>query len=211
MLVIIVWITTVLFTAIIFRKYFPENKELSRKVVHIGTGPVIPICWYLAIPTQLATYLAFLVTIGLIINHRFRLVPAVEDVQRQTYGTIAYGVSITFLLALLWQSDPAAVSAGVLIMAFGDGFAGLIGRQVKSPSWKVFGQRKSIAGTLSMACIGIIILVLIAKVSNASLDPLQIIAISGFAVALEQIGPWGIDNLTVPIGVASAWTLMAGG
>ena len=199
-----------LITATFCRNKFPNQQELSRKIVHIGTGPVIPLAWWIGIPAGLAIAVSSIITLGLLINHQLRFIPAMEDVPRQTYGTIAYGLSITILLILFWSQNPAAVSIGVLIMAFGDGLAGLIGRQVKSPSWTILNQRKSIAGTLTMAITGSILLVLITTLSGQHLEPLQIIGITSLAVSLEQISPWGIDNLTVPIGVASVWALMAG-
>ena len=187
------------------RHYFPTQKELSRKVVHIGTGPVIPLAWALGISETLAIPVAGIITIALVINHRLRLLPALEDVNRQSYGTIAYGLSITFLLIFLWHNNPAAVSAGVLVMSFGDGFAGLIGRQLKSPSWTVLGQRKSMAGTLTMGITVAIVILALTAISGALMNPLLIIAITFLAVSLEQISPWGIDNLTVPIGIAYSW------
>ncbi len=200
-LIIISWILVVLAIAGFCRRIFPNQKELSRKIVHIGTGPVIPLAWLLEIPTTVATSVATLITICLIINNRLRLLPALEDINRQSYGTIAYGFSITFLLIFFWPEHAAAVSTGVLVMAFGDGFAGLIGRQVNSPSWTVFRQRKSTAGTLTMALMGVIVVTLISKLSGFDLHPLQILLISCIGVALEQLSLWGIDNITVPIGV----------
>ena len=41
---------------------------------------------------------AGLATLIALINHRFRLVPEVEDVGRRSIGTIAYGLSITVLV-----------------------------------------------------------------------------------------------------------------
>ena len=67
------------------------------------------------------------------INHQWRFIPAVEDVDRNSYGTIAYGIAITTLLLLFWPTRADAVSAGVLVMALGDGLAGLIGRNVDVP------------------------------------------------------------------------------
>jgi phytol kinase len=203
--VIITWISTILIVAVVCRNYFPAQKELSRKIVHIGTGPVIPLAWALGISANLAIPVAGIITIVLLINHQLRLLPALEDVNRQSYGTIAYGLSITFLLIFLWPEHADAVSAGVLVMSFGDGLAGLIGRQLNSPHWVVFGQRKSIAGTLTMAIVVAVIISLLTIISGASLHPLLIVVITFLAVSLEQISPWGIDNLTVPIGVAYGW------
>ena len=93
-------------------------------------------------------------------------------------------------------------------MAFGDGLAGLIGRKVRSPNWLIWGQRKSIAGTLTMAVITLIILFTLSLLIDASFHPLRIFAVTGLAVGLEQLSRWGIDNLTVPMGVAVAWSWM---
>ena len=206
--IIIGWVSLIIFLAIFCRKLLPTQKELSRKIVHIGTGPVIPLAWWIGIPTNLAITVSIIITISLTINHRLRLIPAMEDVNRQSYGTIAYGLSITYLLIFLWPEHAAAVSAGVLVMSFGDGFAGLIGPKLRSAHWMIFGQRKSIAGTLTMALVGLIVLVLISTISGAFINPLLLIAIACLACILEQIGPWGIDNLTVPIGVAYGWLLI---
>jgi phytol kinase len=136
------------------------------------------------------------------------LLPAVEDVNRQSYGTVAYGLAITLLLVLFWPENAAAVCAGVLVMAFGDGLAGLIGRKVRSASWMIWGQRKSIAGTLTMAVMALMLLITLNLIVDAPYYPLRILAVTGLAVGLEQLSCWGIDNLTVPIGVAFTWSWM---
>ena len=205
LIVIISWITIVLLTAVASRKFFPKQKELSRKIIHIGTGPVIPLAWILKISSTLAIPVASIITLGLLINNRLRLLPAMEDVNRQSYGTVAYGLSITYLLVFLWPENAPAVCAGVLVMSFGDGLAGLIGPKVRSPDWRIFSQRKSIAGTITMALTTMIVLLWITIISGISINPLFLLAITCIAVALEQVGPWGIDNLTVPIAVAYSW------
>ena len=84
--------------ALVVRRHWPEQREWSRKVVHIGTGPVVLLAWWLQIDRAIALPAAALVTLATALNHRFRLLPAVEDVGRHSYGTIAYGGSITLLL-----------------------------------------------------------------------------------------------------------------
>ena len=86
-------------------------------------------------------------------------------------------------------------------MAFGDGLAGLLGRSIHSPKWSILGQTKSIVGTLTMGSVVAITTSIISSTNNLSIQPLEIIVISLIATFLEQISPWGIDNLTVPIGV----------
>ena len=206
--IIIGWIAIVLLAATLCRHFFPTQKELSRKIVHIGTGPIIPFAWWLNIPADVAITASVLITVGLFINYQLKWLPAIEDIQRQSYGTVAYALSITILLILFWPQGAAAISAGILVMAFADGFAGLIGRQIKSPHWMILGQRKSVAGTITMALVGLLMLLLIAICNDMPIYPIKLIMITSLAVGLEQISIWGIDNLTVPISVAFAWNWM---
>ena len=198
----------VLSAALVCRKRWPEQRELSRKIVHIGTGPVVVLAWWLSIPASIAVPVAFAVTVITAINHRIQLLPAVEDVDRNSYGTVAYGLAISLLLLLFWPEQAVAVCAGVLVMAFADGLAGLVGRGMTSPSWTVWQQRKSIAGTVTMGLVTALVLILLVLISQSSLHPLRLIAVCALAVGLEQWGRWGIDNLTVPLAVGLCWAWM---
>ena len=199
--IIAIWIITILVIAFICKRYFPETEELSRKIVHIGIGPVILLASLFDIPKNIAFISAFLITLALGVNYQYRLLPAIEDVERKSFGTIAYGISITVLLLLFWPRYEIAISIGVLSMAFGDGLAGLIGRSIKSPRWSVLGQKKSIAGTFTMVSVVAITTATTFSINNLEIQPTEIIVISFIATFLEQISPWGIDNITVPIGV----------
>ena len=199
--VIASWIIIVLLIAFLCKRYFPKKEELSRKIIHIGTGPVILLAWLFDIPKNIAFLSALLITIALGVNYQFRLLPAIEDIDRKSFGTIAYGISITLLLLLFWPQYASSICIGVLSMAFGDGLAGLIGKSIKSPKWLILGQTKSIAGTLTMGTVVAIVILIISSINNLGIQPLEIIVISLIATFLEQISPWGIDNLTVPIGV----------
>ena len=200
-LVIALWIITIIGISFLCKKYFPKKQELSRKIVHIGTGPVIILAWLFEIPKSIAFFSALLITIVLGINYQYRLLPAIEDIERKSFGTVAYGISITLLLLIFWPHYASLISIGVLSMAFGDGLAGLIGKSINSPKWSVLGQSKSIAGTLTMLTVVAITTSTISSINNLNIQPLEIILISLIATFLEQISPWGIDNITVPIGV----------
>ncbi|ABX09763.1 diacylglycerol/polyprenol kinase family protein [Prochlorococcus marinus] len=202
------WLSLVLLSSLLSKKVNSKNNELGRKIIHIGTGPVVLLAWWLKIPANVAILFASLITISLVINYQTNWISTLENVKRKSYGTVAYGLSITILLILFWSKNPAAVCAGVMVMAFGDGLAGLIGQQFKSPVWRVLDQQKSLIGTLTMGCIGLIVLFSISMMQEIHLEPIQILAISLIAVGLEQISPYGIDNLTVPISVAVGWDVM---
>lgn len=192
------WLAAVLAVALTTRSIWPQQRELSRKLVHMGAGLTVPLAWWLQIPKQLALPAAALATIAAIINHRAQLLPAVEDIDRRSIGTIAYGVSITVLILFGWPQRADLVSAAVLVMALGDGAAGLVGSNLSSPSWTFLGQRKSLLGTGVMAIMSFIVLTLLLK----GLSWPALIALVGAATLLEQLSWGGLDNLTVPLGVA---------
>ena len=177
-------------------------------MVHIGTGPVVLIAWGLGIDRWLAIAAAAVMTGLAVLNHRTRVLPAIEDVDRASFGTVAYGASITLMLLLWWPGQAAAAAAGVMVMALGDGLAGLLGPQIVSPSWRVLGERRSLVGTAAMALASLAALAMVAGLApQAAPAPVALVLIALGATALEQVAWLGIDNLTVPLLVGGLWNL----
>jgi phytol kinase len=203
---ILTWMAMVVAGAVFCRRLRPNQRELSRKIVHIGTGAVVPLAWFFEIPFVVALPVAAVITVVTTINHQWRFIPAVEDVDRNSYGTIAYGIAITTLLLLFWPTRADAVSAGVLVMALGDGLAGLIGRNVGSPKWVLFGQTKSSVGTMTMAVVSGLVLIGLARWSGADLSLPAALGMVAMATGLEQLSWSGLDNLSVPLSVGVLWS-----
>ena len=203
---ILIWMAMVTAGAVLCRRLRPNQRELSRKIVHIGTGAVVPLAWFFEIPFVVALPVAAVITVVTTLNHQWRFIPAVEDVDRNSYGTIAYGVAITTLLLLFWPGRADAVSAGVLVMALGDGLAGLIGRNVDSPKWVLFGQTKSSVGTMTMAVVSGLVLIGLARWSGADLSLPAALGMVAMATGLEQLSWSGLDNLSVPLSVGVLWS-----
>ena len=197
--VIALWLVLTAAAALSIRRRWPERQEWSRKLVHVASGAVPLLAWWLGIERWLALGAAAAVTLVTAGNHRWRWLPAIEDVGRNSYGTVAYGAAITTLVWLYWPQRADLVCTSVLVMALGDGLAGLLGAAVNSPGWSVLGQRKSLLGTATMLLTsGLAIWSL--QAANLSLP--QIAAVALMATLMEQLAWGGIDNLTVPLGTA---------
>jgi phytol kinase len=207
---VLIWLALVAVLALAVRARWPAWSEWSRKVVHIGAGPVVLIAWALGIDRWVALPTAALATLLAAVNHRRRLLPGVEDIDRASYGTVAYGASITLLLLVWWPLEPLVVASGVLVMAFADGLAGLLGPQVASPSWTILGQRRSLVGTATMALTSLAVLLALSALAGAGGQPVPtptaVVAIALAAALLEQVAIGGLDNLTVPLAVAWLWS-----
>jgi len=206
------WLAAVVAAALGVRWLWPQQREWSRKLLHIGTGPVVLIAWALGIDRWIALPAAALVTLITALNHRFRLLPAIEDVGRASYGTVAYGAAITLLFGLFWPLHADAVAAGVLVMALGDGLAGLLGAAIPSWSWRVWGQRKSLLGTTTMALVGLAVLLALRAAIDLGSAELPTASLAGIAVVatlLEQVAVLGLDNLSVPVITGLLWAWLA--
>ena len=209
-LVVAGWLALLSGAALLLRHRWPEQREWSRKLVHIGAGPVVLIAWAFGVDQLIAVPAAGAITLLAALNHRVRVLPAIEDVERRSYGTIAYGASITLLLWLWWPAHPATVAAGVLVMAFGDGLAGLLGPMIPSPSWTVFGERRSLAGTGAMAMASLAVLLALGQLGGGIAPaPAEIVLIALVATGLEQWAQLGIDNFSVPMAVAGLWRVLS--
>ena len=194
------WLSLLAVMAWLLRQWRPGQPEWSRKIVHLGAGLVLPMAWATDISRPLALTAAAVATVLIAVNQRTRMLPALESVNRHSYGTVAYGLSILVLLWWGWPGQAAIVVAAVLMMAFGDGLAGVLGPAYSSPDWFVLGQRKSLLGT---ACVALVATVVGWMLFGEHLSLAQLLVLGGVAAGLEQISVLGVDNLLVPLGAAA--------
>ena len=195
---ILLYLFLIFLISIVFKKYNKNNSELVRKIIHIGIGPLIPIAQFLKINQNSALIFTGIVSLMVLINYTYKLFPTIEDVDRKSFGTLFYCLSLFILIYLFWNEDPYALITGFFIMTFGDGLAGLIGKSFNSESWIFFKQKKSLFGTMTMFLTGLIVVFSTGYTQQSSLN-LNYFAIAFFATLLEQFSVLGIDNFIVPI------------
>jgi phytol kinase len=199
--IVLLYLLSIFTISIVFKKYNEDSKEIVRKIIHIGIGPLIPIAQFLKINQNSALIFTGIVSIMVFINYTYRLFPTIEDIERKSYGTLFYCLSLFILIYLFWDKDPYALISGFFIMTFGDGLAGLIGKSFNSKSWIFFKQKKSLFGTITMFLTSLIIVSSVGYSQQNNLN-LNYITIAFFATFLEQFSVLGIDNFIVPISSA---------
>ena len=199
--VILLYLFLIFLISIVFKKYNEDNKEIVRKIIHIGIGPLIPIAQFLKINQNSALIFTGIVSLMVFTNYNYKLFPTIEDVERKSYGTLFYCLSLFILIYLFWDKDPYALISGFFIMTFGDGLAGLIGKSFNSKSWIFFKQKKSLFGTMTMFLTSLIVVFSIGYSQQNSLN-LNYFTIAFIATLLEQFSVLGIDNFIVPISSA---------
>ena len=195
---ICIYIFLIFLLSSIFQKDSPNKNELKRKIIHIGIGPLIPIAKFLKIDQNSALFFTGIILLLVLINYTFKIFPTIEDVERKSYGTLFYCLSLFILISLFWDKDPYSLITGFFIMTFGDGLAGLVGKTFNSRSWFFLRQKKSLIGTLTMFLTSLIIVSSIGYTQQNSLN-LNYFTIAFIATLLEQVSFLGIDNFIVPI------------
>jgi phytol kinase len=200
-----VWLGLVLLAAELVARFGPEDREISRKIVHIGVGNVILLAWWLDIPAWVGVSAAFAASIVTLSSYWYPVLASVSEVGRKSFGTFFYSVSIGIVIAYFWPLGLSAHAVlGVLVMTWGDGLAALVGRRFGKHLYQVWGMTKSWEGTGMMAIASLIVSSTILFWVYGFSWPIAMIAllVALIATGLEAFSKFGIDNLTVPLGSA---------
>ncbi|MEA5598274.1 SEC59/DGK1/VTE5 family protein [Rivularia sp. UHCC 0363] len=201
-----VWVSLILLGAGGVSRLAKSDAEIVRKIVHIGTGNVILLAWWLDMPASIGIAASILASAFTLLSYRFPILPGINSVGRKSLGTFFYSVSIGILIAWFWYlKQPFYAALGILIMAWGDGLAALIGQRFGKHKYNVLGGQKSLEGSLTMTLVSFIIssLILLSVQGNTWQTWLVSVVVAVVATGLEAISILGIDNLTVPLGSAA--------
>ncbi|NMB54929.1 MAG: phosphatidate cytidylyltransferase [Leptolinea sp.] len=190
--------------------------QTSRKIIHIGTGPIFVLCWMFFPEEPYSRYLAAL--IPLMISVQFLLVglgwmkdqAAVDAMTRKgdrreiLRGPLIYGIAFVALTILYWKESPIGIVA-LMMLSGGDGLADIIGKRFGQTrlSWS---PGKSWAGSAAMFIGGVIFsLVVILVFIQAGIFRmpfsgyiLPVLLIGLLCTAVESLPIEEYDNVTVP-------------
>ena len=193
------------------------GSHLSRKLIHIGTGPLFVLCWLLFTSAPASRYLAALVPllftlqfvlIGLGIVKDEASVQAMSrtgDRREILKGPVFYGLVFVVMTVLYWLESPIGMVA-LMLMCGGDGLADIMGRR--------FGKRKlpwnagkSWAGSLGMlvgswilAFLILWVFVSVGTFPGSIADYLPALSVIALVCTMVESLPLkDVDNITVTI------------
>ncbi|MBP6177505.1 MAG: phosphatidate cytidylyltransferase [Anaerolineales bacterium] len=201
------------------------DSKLSRKVIHIGTGPLFVLCWLIFRDSPEARWLAALVPFAITVQFAMiglglmkdessvKAMSRTGDPKEILRGPLYYGVMFVVLTLVYWKDSPIGIIA-LMMMCGGDGIADIVGRQIKSPKLP-WSSEKSIAGTLGvfvggwLMSVGIIYIYIQAGVFSAPITaylfPITMISLAGAVV--ESLHYKDIDNVTMTLASALVGSL----
>lgn len=193
------------------------SSPLSRKIIHIGTGPIFVLCWLFFPDVPYARFLAAIVP--LLITIQFALVglgvikdqASVDAMSRSgnrkeiLKGPLYYGIAFVVLTLIFWKTSLNGIVA-LMLMCGGDGLADVIGKSIKNGSKLPWSGKKSWYGSGAMFLGGWLLALAVTGVYLAagvfpgtfSTYFLKITVIALIATMVESLPYRDIDNLTVP-------------
>jgi len=172
------------------------SAEFVRKLVHLGVGTLIFIAYpFFTDPVPILILSGLFVVINAI-NLAVGAFRGMEDVDRESIGTVLYPLSV-FLITLFFFHEKLVFFTSLSALFYGDAFAAIIGKKYPLKIFKTKYGTKSLGGSLVIGLVVFFILILYGKI-----DLLNSIVLSFFAIALEAGFFGGIDNITLPVGLA---------
>ena len=120
---------------------------LSRKIIHMGTGPIFVLCWLLFPDVWYARWLAALVPLSITIQ--FAMVglglmkdqAAVDAMSRHgdrreiLRGPLFYGIVFVVLTLWFWLDSPIGIIA-LMLLCGGDGLADILGKRMGGRAYR---------------------------------------------------------------------------
>lgn len=216
LLTFVIAITFLRFMDFIAHRGWIDSKT-SRKLIHIGTGPIFVLCWLMFPEQPVSRWLAALVP--LLITVQFALVgtglmkdeAAVKAMSRTgdrreiLRGPLFYGIMFVAITLIYWKDSLIGIPA-LMMMCGGDGIADIIGRRIRSEKLP-WSPEKSVAGTASVFVGGWLMTVLVFAVYvwagvftdalGGYLLPITWIALG--ATVVESFPFKDIDNITLTV------------
>lgn len=167
--------------------------EIIRKIIHILMGFFLLLLkylkWYEASFCALFAFLFNFLILPKILPSIFR--------EKKDYGILIYPLSV-LALTITYPDNDFIVAASWGLMAFGDGFATIIGKIF--PINKLpYNEEKSIGGLLSFIISGILACYLIGIYFDFKISLFHIIFVVVLSAFLETLKVPLQDNLTVPL------------
>ena len=187
---------------ILYKAGVPQR--YTRKIVHIAVGfewvilyHTVGVGWHF-----LAVCLLF--TALLYVSYKMDLMPMISSGSDNAPGTVYYGVSMSVLAVASMILEGFVLGFGVAVFctSIGDGFAGVIGSSIKRCNPRIY-KNKTLFGTLTAFAFSTVSVAVFSLVYGLELSFWKVFVIGLLAAGLELVADRGLDNILLPVGIAS--------
>lgn len=209
-IVLLVYIGALLFVAQYLQKRRTTSRSFARKVLHIGAISACALAVLIIPDKDLLLWIAALTLpfLAFVVWKGFFKDPVSG---RRSWGIFYFAAVYVFLLLLFRHDRPELVFYPMLVLAFADGFATVIGEKFGSRTYLFSVDSRTLEGSLAFFFFTILCLVF----PHAFYDPLLVpfdgvfvfLFVAMFLTLTESVSSSGRDNIWVPLGLVY-WVLV---
>lgn len=198
-IVSIIYIVLIMLSAKLVEKW---GKEASRKYIHIMLSNWWFIAMYFFKDAIWASILPLLFVAINYLSYKKDLIKVMERNRKEQdgLGTVYYAMSLLILAIMTFGvlQNPMIGLAGILVMGYGDGFAAVIGKAVKSKEYKIGKHTtKTVVGSATMLIITFGIIGIFLR--GIPFWYIKALIASIVITIVEAVSIKGTDNLSVPL------------
>ena len=192
------YVGIVIFSAKIFNRF---GEEASRKYIHI----MLAFWWAIAMFFNTNAIWASIGPLSFIainyISYKKDVIKVMERENKDSLGTVYYAISLFIMVIYCFGiiNKPVVGLCAFFVMAFGDGFASVMGKLIGGKEYKIGNTTKTIAGSITMFIITFAIILIYLFAVQSNLAVLKALLIAIIATGVEAISIKGTDNITVPL------------
>jgi phytol kinase len=186
--------------------------ENERKFVHICAGTFIAF-WPWLISWKSIQLIGMAMIIVVLLNRTKDYLHILGGVRTRYYGDVFLALAV--VLTAMLTTNKVFFAIAILNISLADGFAAIIGVNFgKNWAYKVFGQTKTVLGTMTFWVVSLTILGIAVPLANGAIPYNHyvwlLVLLPPFLTFLENISIWGTDNIVLPVAVIGALNLAAG-
>ncbi len=187
-------------------KFSGINKEFLRKIPHIFIGIIFAVLPYFLNKEEII-FLAFILTLGVILNKFVKVFSAIFDIERFSVGVFLTPISLGISAWYFLPQYPMAFSVGFLVLAFSDSFASMVGKLFQSKKIISNISEKTYLGSFS--CFIITFGIFFAgSLLKGDIFFVKVFLFSFMITVVEFFIIFGFDNIAIPFVSAYLFTLI---
>ena len=189
----------------------PLPAFLFRKALHALVGAVTLL---LTLPFQHRGWAMVPPAVFTVVNATPRYRPAIPGLaanEREARGLWLFPLGVCLVDLLFWDfGHRGAVFAALAALAFGDPAAALVGARWGQRRYTGWAHGRTVEGSIAFFVVAGAVTALVAAFCPGGPPPLRAgVGCGVIGAVVEALTPGGFDNLTIPLAVAYAYTILA--
>ncbi len=195
-------------TLVLISENLIKTEFLARKFLHIMVGNIVFLLPFFESREVMAFLAAFPFVILTFLMTPYSPVKlgSRTTISGHYLGLFYYSIAWTILAYFLFHRMDA-ISLGIVAMSYGDAFASIVGVHHGKKKFKVFGDTKSLEGSLAMLLTCIVMFSIVSLYYTSKVEPILFL-FAVLATFFEAITPKGLDNLSVSLSVAFLYSVV---